>query len=469
MTPKNPVSFFYFRIQLFSLLLFYFLVLPMGLILLVKYAPEYLNQGQSVPSGGADPRISQMLSTIFRINMVGVILGFFFNLPFKNYIYRIRRGKKIPAGLKRFCRNNLLRIPYINALFLLLPFILSYGMIIFDMNFREPMDEITRSFFIQFLVISLIASLLVVLFSNYWHWYRVQYRYLSVFYSPEELKESIYRKKPGKIRNRLLVSSAMTTLLPLTIVIFYIFLSLSPIRKMDTSRWDQSHLSIIFGKYLNFFDEQSLSSLSSFFYVNAFDSILMLFGMLSGIIISVIYIIFFINWINLGITVQVEEVLTNMEYAGKGDLNTYSIVRTNDEIGRLAEGYNKMTQRLNGYIESIYRINEANARFVPEQFLNILGKKSISDIRIGDQTQREMTVMFADIRDFTTISERMTPKENFDFINTYLGFMEPVIRKNKGFIDKYMGDSIMALFPESASDAMKAGIMMIERLEEFND
>ena len=105
-------------------------------------------------------------------------------------------------------------------------------------------------------------------------------------------------------------------------------------------------------------------------------------------------------------------------------------------------------------------MNEANARFVPRQFLEYLGKESIADIQLGDQVQKEMAVLFTDIRDFTSISEQMTPKENFNFLNNYLGYMEPVIRNNNGFVDKYIGDSIMALFPDNTEDAINAAIEM---------
>jgi two-component system sensor histidine kinase ChiS len=79
-----------------------------------------------------------------------------------------------------------------------------------------------------------------------------------------------------------------------------------------------------------------------------------------------------------------------------------------------------------------------------------------------------MTVLFSDIRDFTSISEMMTPKENFNFLNNYLGYMEPVIRNNNGFIDKFMGDAIMALFSDNSEDALNAAIEMRIKLTEFN-
>ena len=79
-----------------------------------------------------------------------------------------------------------------------------------------------------------------------------------------------------------------------------------------------------------------------------------------------------------------------------------------------------------------------------------------------------MSVLFSDIRDFTSLSETMTPAENFQFINAYLSRMEPAITRNFGFIDKYIGDAIMALFDGSADDAVKAGIAMLEELNEYN-
>jgi len=79
-----------------------------------------------------------------------------------------------------------------------------------------------------------------------------------------------------------------------------------------------------------------------------------------------------------------------------------------------------------------------------------------------------MTTMFADIRGFTTLSETMTPQENFKFINGYLTQMEPIIDKYNGFIDKYIGDAIMALFPTCADDAVQAAIAMLKKLVDYN-
>ncbi len=114
------------------------------------------------------------------------------------------------------------------------------------------------------------------------------------------------------------------------------------------------------------------------------------------------------------------------------------------------------------------RMAASFARFVPQQFLEFLGRDSIVDVQLGDQTQRQMTILFSDIRSFTTISEKMSPKENFDFINHYLEYAGPVIRANHGFIDKYIGDAIMALFPDDADNAVAGAVGLLRSVERFN-
>lgn len=117
---------------------------------------------------------------------------------------------------------------------------------------------------------------------------------------------------------------------------------------------------------------------------------------------------------------------------------------------------------------NLAKMTLAYGRFVPHDFLNFLGKESIIDVEIGNQIQQEMTVMFADIRSFTTLSEAMSPQENFNFINDYLSRVSPVIREHKGFIDKYIGDAIMALFPQSANEAVNAAISMQQKVTFYN-
>ena len=112
--------------------------------------------------------------------------------------------------------------------------------------------------------------------------------------------------------------------------------------------------------------------------------------------------------------------------------------------------------------------NISYSRFVPSEYLKFLQKESIIDVNLGDHVAKEMAVMFSDIRSFTTISESMTSQENFDFVNAYLRRVSPKIRQNDGFIVKYLGDGMMAVFPNGADSALKAAIEKLEAVHEYN-
>lgn len=107
-------------------------------------------------------------------------------------------------------------------------------------------------------------------------------------------------------------------------------------------------------------------------------------------------------------------------------------------------------------------------RFVPKEFLAFLQKASITEVQLGDHVETRMTVMFVDIRSFTTLSEQIQPEANFHFLNAYFAEMEPEIKAHGGFIDKYIGDGIMALFHRHTDSALDAAIGMMDRMIPFN-
>jgi class 3 adenylate cyclase len=117
----------------------------------------------------------------------------------------------------------------------------------------------------------------------------------------------------------------------------------------------------------------------------------------------------------------------------------------------------------------LQQTNETFRKFVPEDALRLLRKDDIAALTLGEQTLHEFSVLFADVRNFTTISEKMTPEESFRFLNSYLQQVGPVVRHHGGFIDKYLGDGIMALFPGSADQALDAAVHMQRSVQQYND
>jgi adenylate cyclase len=151
------------------------------------------------------------------------------------------------------------------------------------------------------------------------------------------------------------------------------------------------------------------------------------------------------------------------------------VVDRSDELGQLARVFTHMVKTVKArekeMIEANQKLEElltAYGRFVPHEYLKFLRKKSITDVKLGDHVSKSMAVMFSDIRSFTTLSESMTPKENFAFVNAYLKRVSPEIRNHHGLIVKFLGDGMMAVFPDGADDALAAGVAMFKAVGLYN-
>lgn len=113
------------------------------------------------------------------------------------------------------------------------------------------------------------------------------------------------------------------------------------------------------------------------------------------------------------------------------------------------------------------QVNEAYQKFVPYKFLDSLGKKDILKVNLGDHIQRQMTAIFSDIRDYTNLSEKLSPKENFDFMNRYLNTVGPIVENHDGIVMQFIGDGILSLF-SSAKNALDAAIETKKVVNTFN-
>ena len=152
-------------------------------------------------------------------------------------------------------------------------------------------------------------------------------------------------------------------------------------------------------------------------------------------------------------------------------------VAMNDKVRRIED---ERAEALQAELEAYARnaaLSKSFERFVPKAFLDRLERESITEIELGQCVEKRMSTLFGDIRSFTSLFEKMSTEENFAFINEYLGYMEPVIHENDGFIDKYMGDAVMALFDgdvlgEEEGGAMQAVLAahgMYKALDSYND
>jgi adenylate cyclase len=152
-----------------------------------------------------------------------------------------------------------------------------------------------------------------------------------------------------------------------------------------------------------------------------------------------------------------------------GDLSYRVPIERRDELGALARSFNEMSNSLQVSFGRLQQTLESFERFVPEKFLQVIAPRGIENIAVGEYSKRDMTILFSDIRGYTTLSESQTPEETFKFLNEYIGYVGAAIDQHGGFIDKYIGDAVMALFDETHTDgALRAAIAMQAALATFN-
>jgi two-component system sensor histidine kinase ChiS len=121
--------------------------------------------------------------------------------------------------------------------------------------------------------------------------------------------------------------------------------------------------------------------------------------------------------------------------------------------------------KINDYISEKFRL------FVPEQYLDRIAPRGVESIQLGNAREEEITVLFCDIRGFTAIAESQSARETFEWLNAFFSRMSQAITAHHGFVDKFLGDAILAVFDRSehhAEDALNAAVTMLQSLGEFN-
>ncbi|MGM4992258.1 adenylate/guanylate cyclase domain-containing protein [Tardiphaga sp. 841_E9_N1_2] len=174
----------------------------------------------------------------------------------------------------------------------------------------------------------------------------------------------------------------------------------------------------------------------------------------------------FANLVSGGIIRSVRQLLEGARAVEAGQLDQSIDVRAADEIGQLAAAFNRMVVQL----RTNQRIKETFGRYIDPRVVEGLIERP--NLTAAEGQRRVMTVLFCDLKGFTSLSEGMTPQGLVKVMNRYLSVMSEPIRNNRGIIDKYIGDGIMAYWgppfvdeADHARLACSAALEMIERID----
>ena len=110
----------------------------------------------------------------------------------------------------------------------------------------------------------------------------------------------------------------------------------------------------------------------------------------------------------------------------------------------------RIEQSITQQLHHSRQLNRAVARFVPNNQLRSMGVRSITEVHGGDYAEIAQSLLFSDIRSFTRITESKTNAQLFAWLQTYFDVMSKVTVANRGFIDKFIGDAVFAVFTEPA-------------------
>nr|CAA6817146.1 MAG: Adenylate cyclase (EC [uncultured Thiotrichaceae bacterium] len=176
----------------------------------------------------------------------------------------------------------------------------------------------------------------------------------------------------------------------------------------------------------------------------------------------------------LASTIQIQGRLIGLIYlensVARGAFNTHrvQIIKALAAQAGIALENAKLYSGMQETLEQQRVLNAANKRFVPEEIFTSLGYGSIVDVNLNEAIERDMNIVFVDLRSFTSISLDLGAKKTIAMINRYLSHIQPGILTHKGFVGNYMGDAVLAVFPNDADNALQGAITMSRGLMGYN-
>ena len=134
------------------------------------------------------------------------------------------------------------------------------------------------------------------------------------------------------------------------------------------------------------------------------------------------------------------------------------VIGGNKDFKEIEYSLNKINDNYKQKEVYIQQTNSEFDKFIPKQIVRMFGKKNATELELGAKVQKEVTTLYCDIRNSQAVSSTLSMEENFNYINSYLNLVSPLIRKHNGFVDKYLGDGVLAVFtsPDQAINCAHA-------------
>ena len=159
---------------------------------------------------------------------------------------------------------------------------------------------------------------------------------------------------------------------------------------------------------------------------------------------------------------------TRMQDIISGQQGVQVKIRGNDEVAETCRIFNQMSTEVEFQVSDLINSNRGYSKFVPKKLFNIMHKSSANDLRRGDRTQRDLTILSMSVANFEKTTGNLTGEERFELINQIISKLTSKIDKNGGVVEKYTEAGLTALYPESSEQAITTAISACQATDVIN-
>ncbi|MBD9007022.1 MAG: HAMP domain-containing protein [Clostridium sp.] len=170
--------------------------------------------------------------------------------------------------------------------------------------------------------------------------------------------------------------------------------------------------------------------------------------------------------VNSSIISPVRILKNGVEKMADGELGVQVPIKSRDEIGEISEVFNRMSFNIGAHIQEIMDLNDGYYKFVPSAIFEILGKKSIKEINLGDNRTVPLEVLRMQINNFEEKTRQMDAGKLFGFLNRVYQLSVPVIMEKDGVVDSYFNGGLSAIYTKVGKNALDSAISICQKLNE---
>ncbi len=180
-------------------------------------------------------------------------------------------------------------------------------------------------------------------------------------------------------------------------------------------------------------------------------------------------ILLLLLFVQFGVVRSISRLKQGVQKMADGELGVQVFCKRRDEIGDITTVFNRMSRKISNHMDETQELNRAYRKFVPPDTFDILHKRSVVDISLGDQEEAELTVLCMEPVGFKEYVHNLSSEETFRYINGILEKTVPAVLEGGGTIEHFEKAGICSYYRSNAENALRSAVMACENLAAGGD